>query len=70
MEHPDITHALRDGYPHRFPAGDIDCPEMRAEFLRNFGDELVDWMKEHHPDLINDWMEDAGYSKWLMEMME
>ena len=70
MEHPDITCALRDGYPHIWFTGDIDSPEMRAEFLRNYDDELVDWLKKKHPDLIKDWMEEAGYSQWLREMME
>ena len=66
-EHPDIARILRDGHPRRQISDDMDSPEMRAEFLRNYDDELVEWVKKKHPDLIDDWLKEAGYDQWLKE---
>lgn len=65
MQHPDITAAQRDGYPLWQPYSAGDTPELRDEYIRLYGSEIFDWLRKHHPGLVEDWLEDSGYRDFI-----
>lgn len=68
MEHPDITAALQNGYPKaNTRREDLDTPDMRAAYIREYKDELIDYLKKKHPEIVEDWMNETGYLGWLYD---
>ena len=67
MEHPDITAALRTGYPSYQSEENQDTPESRAEFIEDHTDELLSWIRDNHPDLLDEYIEEhkTQYKNWL-----
>lgn len=68
MQHPDITAACRDGYPSWKHGGVEDCPELRDEYIDQCAPDLVKWVRENYPDIVDEWIEQSDYSEWLEEM--
>lgn len=66
MEHPDITHALRTGYPSRVYDQE-DTPEMREEYISNDYEDFYKWVRRFHADLVDEYIEDneSEYLSWL-----
>ena len=45
IEHPDVTAALRYGYPSWQEDENKDCPENRALYIEEYQNELVKWLR-------------------------
>lgn len=65
LEHSDVSAALRTGYPSWQAPGNADCKEMRDRYVDEYQDELLDWIRKNHPDLVDEWREQSGYDEWL-----
>lgn len=65
LEHSDVSAAQRDGYPSWQAPGNADCKEMRDRYDAEYQDEFLDWIKEKHPYLVDEWREESGYHEWL-----
>lgn len=66
MEHPDITAAHRTGYPLRHLDNE-DTEEMRDEFITEDLEDFYKWVKKHHSELIEEYIDDneSEYYSWL-----
>ena len=67
MEHPDITAALRTGYPSYQSEENQDTPESRAEFIEDHTDALLAWIRATLPEVLDEFMEahETQYRNWL-----
>lgn len=53
LEHPDITHALRTGYPCRVRDMDVDEDATENEYLDGYSNE--DALYEERRDAAHGW---------------
>ncbi|MEE0729099.1 MAG: hypothetical protein UCJ19_00985 [Oscillospiraceae bacterium] len=67
IEHPDITAALRTGYPGHMNSENQDGPENRAQFINERPDLLIRWLRLGYPDILEEYIEMNGpdYREWL-----
>lgn len=71
MEHPDITSALRTGYPAFINAENRDTPENREDYIDEHSTELIRWLRMGHPEVLDEFIEFSGqacavsYQNWL-----
>ena len=61
IEHPDITAAMRTGYP------EYVNPENREQFINERPDLLIRWLRIGYPDILEEYIEMNGldYREWL-----
>ena len=71
MEHPDITAALSTGYPTWKPEQNMDTPENRLEYIREYADGLIEWLRLGYPEILDEFVTfsgqvcSTGYAQWL-----
>lgn len=65
LEHSEVSNALRTGHASFQKLGNTDCKEMRDRYDAEYQDEFLDWIKEKHPYLVDEWREESGYDEWL-----
>lgn len=71
MEHPDITAALRTGYPRNHSEENQDTPENREDYIDEHTTELVGWLRRGYPEILEEFIEMSGqicrtsYREWL-----
>lgn len=67
LQHPDITSAHRTGYATFQSEENRDCPEARKRYIDECSLDVLKWLRENHPDLLNDFIQDnyQDYSEWL-----
>ena len=71
MEHPDITAALRTGYPANCPPENRDTPEAREDYIQEYTGELVKWLRLGYPEILEEFIDLSGqfcpqsYRSWL-----
>jgi hypothetical protein len=67
MEHPDVTSALRTGYPGFAVRENADDPENRAAYLRERRDELLEWLERGYPEILEEFIRHYrwDYDSWL-----
>jgi hypothetical protein len=71
MEHPDITAALRTGYPRFWAQENQDTPENRADYIAEHRAELVAWLRAGYPEVLEEFLASSGqacmvsYETWL-----
>ena len=67
IEHPDITAAMRTGYPEYVNPGNQDSPENREQFINERPDLLIRWLRIGYPDILEEYIEMNGldYREWM-----
>lgn len=71
MEHPDITAALRTGYPANCAGENRDTPEARADYIEEYMVELVRWLRLGYPEVLEEFIDlsaqlcPQSFSNWL-----
>lgn len=67
MQHPDITSALKTGYPRSIQGGNLDCPENRAEYIDDNSYKFISWVRRNYPELAEEYIEEnqRDYNNWL-----
>ena len=71
MQHPDITAALRDGYPDWQGKENQDTPEAREDYIDEYVTDLVKWLHLGYPEILDEFIEMSGqicafsYKDWL-----
>ena len=67
IEHPDITAAMRTGYPEHMNSENQDSPENRTQFINERPDLLIRWLRLGYPDILEEYIEMNGpyYREWL-----
>ena len=71
MQHPDITAALREGYPNWQSRENRDTPQARGEYVEEHTLELVKWLGLGYPEILEEFIEMSGqfcsesYREWL-----
>ena len=67
MEHPDITAALRTGYPSYQSEENQDTPESREEFIEDHAGELLAWIRATLPEVLSEFIaeHETEYKNWL-----
>lgn len=71
MQHPDITSALRTGYPANQSPENLDTPEAREDYIDEHMLELVKWLRLGYPEILEEFIEMSGqicsmsYKDWL-----
>ena len=67
IEHPDITAAMRTGYPEYVNPENQDNPENREQFINERPDLLIRWLSSGYPDILEEYIEMNGldYREWL-----
>lgn len=67
MQHPDITSALRTGYPVNQSPENRDTPEAREEYMEENAGKVVGWLRLNYPELLEEFMElyRGDYLDWL-----
>lgn len=71
MQHPDITAALRNGYPDWQNKENRDTPEARRDYVEEHTQELVKWLRVGYPEILEEFIEMSGqlcgesYRAWL-----
>lgn len=67
IEHPDITAALRTGWPGGAEDENLDSMENRMEFAKEHAAELVDFILHGDEDLLDRFVEHYSwkYESWL-----
>lgn len=71
IEHPDITSALRTGYPCHAAQENKDTPENREDYIEEHATELIRWLRMGYPEILNEFIEMSGqicmvsYKNWL-----
>lgn len=67
IEHPDITAAMRTGYPEYVNSENQDSPENREQFINERPDLLIRWLRLGYPDILEEYIEMNGpdYREWL-----
>ena len=67
MQHPDITAALRDGYPDWESKENRDTHENRAAYFEERASELLKWLLSEHSEILDEFINDhdRDYWEWL-----
>ncbi len=67
IEHPDITAAMRTGYPEYVNSENQDSPENREQFINERPNLLIRWLRLGYPDILEEYIEMNGpdYREWL-----
>ena len=71
MQHPDITSALRTGYPANQSQENRDTQEAREDYIDEHMLELVKWLRLGYPEILDEFIEMSGqicsmsYKDWL-----
>ena len=67
IEHPDITAAMRTGYPEYVNSENQDSPENREKLINERPDHLIRWLRLGYPDILEEYIEMNGpaYREWL-----
>ena len=67
IEHPDITAAMRTGYPEYVNPENQDSPENREQFINERPDLLIRWLRIGYPDILEEYIEMNGldYREWM-----
>lgn len=71
LEHPDVTAIERTGYPAWIDSENRDTPENRAEYIEAYTQELLKWLRDAYPDILDEFLEFAPrygaeeYQNWL-----
>ena len=64
MQHPDITAALRNGYPDWQSKENRDNRENRVAYFEAHASELVKWLYENYPEALEGFLEDHDQDYW------
>ena len=65
MQHPDITAALREGYPNWQSRENRDTPQARGEYVEEHAPELVKWLGLGYPEILEEFIvyaKEQGYT--------
>lgn len=67
MQHPDITAALRDGYPDWESKENRDTHENRVVYFEERASELLKWLLSEHSEILDEFINDhdRDYWEWL-----
>jgi hypothetical protein len=67
LQHPDITAALRTGYPANCSGENRDTPEARKDYIEEHTKELLEWLQLGYPEILEEFIELRAwhYRAWL-----
>ena len=57
MEHPDITSAIRTGYPMGHSVENADTRETRRDFVADDETHFISWALREYPDILGEYIE-------------